>query len=106
RSATPPRVSDPTAMPMSSIVSTQPSDELLMCHSVEMPGEAKLGDRTTNPSRAFRPMVMTTATICSRAILELAIVWRGSVFTGESLAFAAHNDGHGGAVTAAASLTT
>jgi shikimate kinase len=47
-----------------------------------MPGEAKLMDRTSNPSRAFRPMVIATATICSTLMRLLEMVSRGSVFAG------------------------
>ncbi len=83
-SATPPSSSEPMAMPMSSIDSTMPRAARSMPHSDAMPGDAKLMERTSNPSSAFRPMVMATAMICSQPILELARVSRGSVFTGYS----------------------
>src|SRR5205823_347151 len=60
-SATPPSRSDPSAMPSNSMERTQPSVALSMPQSFAMPGEAKLIDRTSNPSRAFSPTVTSTA---------------------------------------------
>src|SRR5215469_17041882 len=60
-SATPPSSSEPAAMPNSSMESTQPSVALSMPQSRAMPGDAKLIDRTSKPSRAFSPTVTSTA---------------------------------------------
>ena len=60
-SATPPSSTEPNAMPNSSMESTQPSVALSMPQSLAMPGEAKLIDRTSNPSSAFSPTVTSTA---------------------------------------------
>ncbi len=54
---------------------------LSMPHSFRMPGPAKAIDSTSKPSRAFRPMVIATATICRRLIGLWASVSRGSVLT-------------------------
>ena len=61
-SATPPSSTEPSAMPKSSIESTQPSVALSMPQSLAMPGEAKLIDSTSKPSRAFSATVTSTAT--------------------------------------------
>src|SRR5271167_401389 len=60
-SATPPSSTEPTAMPTNSIERTQPSVALSSPQSFAIPGEAKLMDRTSNPSMAFRPTVTRTA---------------------------------------------
>src|SRR3989440_10271174 len=60
-SATPPSRSDPSAIPSNSMERTQPSVALSMPQSFAMPGEAKLIDSTSNPSRAFSPTVTSTA---------------------------------------------
>ncbi len=80
RSATPPSTAEPTAMPMSSIDSTMPSAPRSMPHSVAMPGEAKLMESTSNPSRAFRATVIATTSTCCAVIGERASVSRGSAF--------------------------
>src|SRR5215469_12013804 len=67
-SATPPRRSDPSAIPNSSIESTQPSVPRSMPQSFAMPGDAKLIDRTSNPSSAFNPTVTSTAAHCATPI--------------------------------------
>src|SRR6267378_2704638 len=60
-SATPPSSNEPSAMPSNSMERTQPSVALSIPQSLAMPGEAKLIDRTSNPSRAFSPTVTSTA---------------------------------------------
>ena len=60
RSAIPPRNSDPTAMPISSIDSTSPRPEGPSCHSSRMPLAAKLIDSTSNPSSALSPTIVAT----------------------------------------------
>ena len=80
-SATPPKKIEPNAMPMSSIDSTKPSAARSIPHSAAMPGEAKLIERTSNPSSAFKAIVMPTTRICIAVIGFLAIASRGSVVT-------------------------
>src|SRR4030088_1066883 len=63
-SATPPRRSDPSAMPSNSMERTQPSVALSIPQPCAIPGEAKLIDRTSKPSRAFSPRVTSTASHC------------------------------------------
>ena len=48
-------------MPTNSIDSTQPSVAWFSPQSFAIPGEAKLMDRTSNPSMALRPTVTRTA---------------------------------------------
>src|SRR5436853_4813881 len=60
-SATTPSSSEPSAMPSNSMERTQPSVALPMPQSFAMPGDAKLIDRTSNPSSAFSPTVTSTA---------------------------------------------
>ena len=87
-SATPPSTIEPIAMPMSSIESTMPSAARSIPHSVAMPGEAKLMERMSNPSSAFRAIVMPTTPICSRLIGGLREhVSRICVHTAERITF-------------------
>ena len=67
-------------MPISSIDSTMPSAARSMPHSSAMPGDAKLIDSTSKPSRALSATVMATTITCSRLIEELERTSRGSVF--------------------------
>ena len=78
-SATPPRIIEPTAMPRSSIDSTIPRAARSMPHSCAIPGDAKLIERTSKPSSAFRPTVIATTTIWSGLIAEPATTSRGSL---------------------------
>jgi hypothetical protein len=82
-SATPPRNTEPIAMPMSSIDSTIPRAPRSMCHSEAIPGEANAMESTSNPSNAFSPMVIATTMTCRTLIGQADIVARGSmaVFT-------------------------
>jgi hypothetical protein len=63
RSATLPSTIEPSAIPISSMDSTMPSAARSMPHSAAMPGEAKLMERTSNPSSAVSPTVIATARI-------------------------------------------
>src|SRR6185437_15140047 len=81
RSATPPRRIEPSAIPASSIDWSQPSAVLLGCHSEAIPGEANAIESTSKPSSALRPIVITTAVICSQPMRARARISRGSVFT-------------------------
>jgi hypothetical protein len=69
---------EPNAMPMSSIDSTMPSAARLMPHSVAMPGEAKLIDITSKPSRALSATVMTTTKTWSALMGAFFRMSRGS----------------------------
>src|SRR5688572_9619738 len=81
-SATPPRRTEPIAMPISSIESTMPSWARSMPHSAAMPGEAKLIESTSKPSSAFSAMVRPITITWSRLIGEVAMRSRGSVCNG------------------------
>src|SRR5437879_3425300 len=78
-SATPPRRSDPSAMPSNSMERTQPSVALSMPQSFAIPGEAKLIDRTSNPSRAFSPMVTSTASHCPARMVPSSMMDFGAL---------------------------
>ena len=78
-SAKAPKVIEPMAMPISSMERMNPRFFRLTCHSAAMPGDANEIDRTSNPSNAFSPMVIATATICSVLIGAADSVARGSV---------------------------
>src|SRR5580692_10571413 len=80
-SGTPPRSIEPIPMPSSSMERTTPNTARSMPQSRAMPGEAKLIDSTSNPSRAFRPTVMATTAIWIPLIGFLAMTSRGSKFT-------------------------
>ena len=79
-SATPPSTIEPMAMPINSIERTMPSRARSMPHSAAMPGEAKLMERMSNPSSAFRAIVTPTTRICSRLIGDWAMTSLGSLF--------------------------
>src|SRR5262249_52920584 len=74
-----PKNTDPSAIPRSSAERTKPSSARSMCHSAAMPGDAKLIERTSKPSRALRPIVMAMMATCSAAIGSLAMMSRGSL---------------------------
>ena len=50
-----------------------------------MPGDAKLIESTSKPSRAFSAMVIATTTICGALIGELAMTSLGSRFNSDLL---------------------
>jgi hypothetical protein len=78
RSARPPSRTEPMAMPTSSIDSTKPSAARSIPHSAAMPGDAKLIERTSNPSSALSATVIATTVICRRLIGDSAMTSRGS----------------------------
>ncbi len=61
-------------MPSNSIDRIQPSTAGPRPQSFAMPGEAKLIDRTSKPSSALSPMVMTTAIHCAEFIGPCSII--------------------------------
>src|SRR5690606_29083564 len=71
-SAAVPKITEPTAMPISPIERTMPSAARLMPHSSAIPGEAKLIESTSKPSSAVSRMHMAMAVTCSGFIGELA----------------------------------
>jgi hypothetical protein len=79
-SATQPNRMEPAAIPKSSMERTTPRPALSMPHSLAIPVDAKLMDRTSKPSRPFSPTVIAIMKIWSRLIGARSIVSRGSVF--------------------------
>lgn len=74
RSARLPRKMEPTAMPISSMESTMPSSARSAPQSVEIPGEAKLMDKISKPSKAFSITQIATAKICAVLIGDSLIM--------------------------------
>src|SRR6185503_9681029 len=76
-SLTPPRMIEPSAIPISSIDSTTPSPAGLIPHSLAMPGDAKLMERMSKPSSAFNAIVIPITMICIGLIGDRPITSRG-----------------------------
>src|SRR6478735_6090018 len=70
-SATPPRITEPKPMPISSADSTIPSAARSMPHSLVMPGAANALDSTSNPSSALRKTIRKTTIHC-RVLIGLS----------------------------------
>jgi hypothetical protein len=68
RSAMLPQMTDPSAIPKSSMERTTPSTAWEMDHSLAIPGAAKLMDNTSNPSMPFSAMQSATNAICRQCM--------------------------------------